>query len=78
MVLFFGAAIFKVTYEYDKTAFVSNVPCVPLKYIDFVYYTLVTSYTLGYGDIYPNTFKSRVLVVIVLLLTFSIIGTNIS
>jgi hypothetical protein len=53
-------------------------PDIPLKYIDFVYFTLVTSYTIGYGDIYPNKFISRTLVISVLLFTFSIIGANIS
>lgn len=45
-----------------------------LKYIDSMYFVLVTAATLGYGDIYPNTIYSRFVVIIVLLAVFVIFG----
>lgn len=37
------------------------------------YFSMITSFTIGYGDIYPNSIRVRFIVIIQLVLTFLII-----
>lgn len=44
-----------------------------LEYLDFLYFSTVTSASTGYGDIIPNTNLARILVTIQILITYTTI-----
>jgi hypothetical protein len=46
--------------------------------LDALYYMIVTSATIGYGDIYPKTLLARFLVVMIIMSVFFVFGDNIA
>ena len=67
----------KQTYETTKLLknqeFKSNNFSIYQKIFDRLYFAIVTGTTLGYGDVYPNSNRTKILAMIQLLLTISLI-----
>ena len=70
---FLGAALVSILSDIDEKSFP-----VKLEYLDALYYMIITTGTVGYGDIYPCTVLSRSIIVITLLSVFLIMADNIS
>jgi hypothetical protein len=68
-----GAAIVSILSNVSEESFTMK-----LDYIDALYYMIITSATVGYGDIYPTTFPARMVILILLLCVFLIVADNIS
>ena len=47
-------------------------------YLDTFYFMIVTTVKLGYGDIYPESIVSRLVVLAILLTIFAVFGENVS
>lgn len=47
---------------------------VSMEFIDAIYYMIITSGTIGYGDIYPVTSLSRIALVIIIVMIISVFG----
>ena len=57
---------------------VSDSFTIEMKYLDALYYVIITTATVGYGEIYPTSILSRAIVVSILLIVFLIFADNIS
>eukprot|EP00347_Sterkiella_histriomuscorum_P016353 403353514 len=70
---FLGAALVNIISQTQDDSFSVN-----LNYLDALYYMIITSATVGFGDIYPKTLIARTIVVMILLCVFIVFGDNIS
>ena len=68
-----GAAIVSIISETQADSFSLNIG-----YLDALYYMIITSGTIGYGDIYPRTLLARSVVVVIILSVFFVFGDNIA
>jgi hypothetical protein len=77
IILFIGAAIVKVlNISLDNAFYTGSTKT--LYYLDAFYYMIITAATIGYGDIYPNVFTSRIIMLAMILSVFAVFGENIS
>lgn len=68
------AVLYHVIYSNDSTSFFSSHNKL-LKFHDFVYFSIVTITTLGYGDIHPVSLTAKLIVTVeVIIGVFLIIG----
>jgi len=70
---FLGAALVNIISETQEDSF-----SIALTYLDALYYMIITSGTVGYGDIIPKTIIARTCVVTILMCVFFVFGDNIS
>lgn len=66
-ILFIGAGIVTFVDDSYDSPFGEK-----LQFHDSIYYMLVTGSTIGYGDIYPMTAESRLIVCCLVIICFSI------
>ena len=69
-----GAALVNIISQSQDDSFSISLE----GYLDALYYMIITSGTVGYGDIYPITILARSVVVLILLSVFYVFADNIS
>lgn len=63
--------IYYLLYYYDETSFTNTLKNKKtMTYFDFLYFSLTTQTTVGYGDIHPTTHLSRTFNMIQLLFVY--------
>lgn len=67
-----GAAVVSLISDMQENSF-----SIPLTYIDALYYMIITSATVGYGDIFPQTLLARSVIVLIIMCVFMVFGDNI-
>lgn len=75
-VLFIGAGIAHTLEELEPGSFFSND--IEFDFLSAIYYLIVTSVTIGYGDIYPMKTAARMVVIVIILVMVFIITNQIS
>ena len=73
IVEFIGAAIVCIIQDITDDSF-----SIRLEFLDALYYMIITSASVGYGDVYPQTFLARSAILIVLCCVLLIFADNIS
>jgi potassium channel subfamily T protein 1 len=77
MIVFIGAAVVKILNLSLPGAFFTGAKA-KLYYLDAFYFMIVTAATIGFGDVSPALFVSRMVMVFIVLSVFAIFGENIS
>lgn len=45
-----------------------------MRFVDAIYYMIITSGTIGYGDIFPVTTISRMTIIIIIVMIITVFG----
>lgn len=69
-ILFLGSCIIEIFYEGSYIGMVS--------YFDLFYYTIITFATIGFGDIAPGVFQSKIMSIIIALTSIITISSNLN
>ncbi|CAG9313180.1 unnamed protein product [Blepharisma stoltei] len=75
-VLFIGAGLLNALNATDKKSFYVNSG--DFDFLTAFYYTIVTTATVGYGDVYPIATSSRIIVVLMILTMLYVISDQLS
>jgi hypothetical protein len=73
VLLFIGASLIVIVSTLDNAYSKKKIT-----FADAFYYMIVTSSTIGYGDIYPTTATTRFLIIFLIMISFVIFGENVS
>ena len=49
-----------------------------MRFVDAIYYMIITSGTIGYGDIFPVTTISRMTIILIIVMIITVFGNQIS
>jgi hypothetical protein len=49
-----------------------------MKFVDAIYYMIITSGSIGYGDYYPINYLSRLTIIVLIAMILSVFGNQIS
>ena len=55
-----------------------NSYSLPMRFVDATYFMIITSGTIGYGDYYPVTFISRMVMIMLIIIIITVFGNQIS
>ena len=50
----------------------------PMRFVDAIYFMIITSGTIGYGDYFPITFLSRMVMIMLIIIIITVFGNQIS
>ena len=67
--IFIAAGIVMLVDNVQAGAFNNN-----MQFIDAIYYMIITSGTIGYGDYYPTSSLSRMVLVVIIVMIISVFG----
>lgn len=71
--IFIAAGIVMLVDNIHSGAFNAN-----MQFIDAIYYMIITSGTIGYGDYFPTSSLSRMVLVVIIVMIISVFGNQIS
>ena len=70
---FLGAAIVSILSNTQENSYILD-----LEFLDALYFMIITSASVGYGDIYSHAFTARCLVVTIVCCVFLVFADNFS